>query len=121
MWLKQVGCECVECGPAPCTGADCICNLSLNTDGGDAGYDETFDVTGQFPTAQDLGIDLETYTIQDELLIYADGTLVYDSGCIGAHVTTAVSIPAGTTSIRVVIVPDCAGGTGTLWTLSLSC
>lgn len=121
MWIKQVGCECAECGPDECTAGECLCNLNLNTAGGDAGYDETFDVTGDFVSNRDIYVDFESYTIKDQLIIKANGSTIYDSGCIGAHVTPTVTVPGGTTSVEIIVVPDCEGGTGTAWTVAITC
>lgn len=98
-----------------------FCHLTLNTSGGDAGYDQTFDVTGDFSADRNVYVDFESYTVKDQLLIYANAVLVYDSGCIGAHVTPTILMPAGTTSVRVNVVPNCEGTTGTAWLLSITC
>lgn len=98
-----------------------FCHLTLDTAGGDAGYDNTFDVTGDFTSARNIYVDFESYTVKDQLLIYANGSLVYDSGCIGARVMPTVAMPAGTTNSRVVVVANCEGTTGTLWVLGITC
>lgn len=98
-----------------------LCALTLDTSGGDSGYDQTFDVTGDFAAARDIYVGLETYTIKDQLLIDANGSNIYDSGCIGAQVTPTVNVPSGTTSVRVRIIPLCDGGSGTAWILSITC
>ena len=120
-WLKTAGCECAVCGPDPCTAGSCLCNLTLSTSGGDEGYTHDFDASSDFVTARDIYIDFESYTVKDQLLIYADGVLVYDSGCIGAHVTPTVTIPAGTLIVTVTIVPNCEGTIGTAWDLYITC
>ena len=120
-WLKTVDCECAGCGSTPCSVDECLCAVDLNTSGGDDGYDHTFDTTGDFTSARDVYVDFQSYTVKDQLRIYANGTLVYDSGCIGAHVTPTVSIPSGTTSVRVEVVPNCDSGSGTAWILSITC
>ena len=119
--VKSKGCECANCEDDPCEEGVCFCNLTLNTSGGDAGYDNTFDVTGDFVGARNIAVDFESYTVKDQLLIYANGSLIYDSGCIGAHVTPTVSVPGGTTTARVVVVANCEGTTGTAWVLSIAC
>lgn len=111
--------KCCECQENVCD--TCFCDLTLDTAGGDAGYNHTFDVTGDFPTARDIYVDFESYTIKDRLIIKADGVEKYNSGCIGAHVTPTVNIPAFTTSAQVIVEADCDGGTGTLWVLSITC
>jgi len=113
------------CGSSSCTFTFQVdtdyCRLTLDTAGGDAGYDNTFDVTGDFTTARNIYVDFESYTVKDQLLIYANGSLVYDSGCIGARVMPTVAMPAGTTNSRVVVVANCEGTTDTLWVLGITC
>lgn len=98
-----------------------LCGLTLNTSGGDAGYDETFDVAGDFTSARDIYVDFESFTVKDRLIISANGSSIYDSGCIGANVTPTVNGPSGTTSVRVQVIPNCEGTTGTAWTLRIEC
>jgi hypothetical protein len=112
---------CLNCSSDPCVEADCFCNLTLNTAGGALGYDETFDVTGDFTSARNIYIDFNAFTVKDQLLIYANGSLIYDSGCISGNVTPTVNVPSGTTSARVVVVPDCASTGVTAWTLDIDC
>lgn len=108
--------------PSPCD-AMCFCNLTLDTAGGESGYDETFDVTDDFVADRDIYVDFEAYSIKDQLLIDADGVNIYDSGCISGNVTATVTVPAGTTSARVQVLAHCdAGQPGTTaWTLSIAC
>ena len=54
---------------------------------------------------------------------------LYDSGCIGGgddgsgptSVTAKVTIPKGRKSIMLEVIPNCAGGSGTVWTLFIEC
>jgi hypothetical protein len=121
-FLRTVGCECSECGPDPCT-AGCECDLfqSIEFDG-----DDTLDVTGQFVFAQNLSVTQDSWTCEDggvfvtgssQIQVYANGSLLYDSGCVSGAISTTVSIPAGTTILRLVHVHDClnqcdSGGVG---------
>ena len=125
-WFKTVGCECSECGPDACTPGECICNLDLNTAGGEAGYDQNFDVTGDFVSARDIYPVFESFTVKDQLIIDADGVNVYDSGCVGTvgtPLTPTITIPGGTTSVRVRVIPHCDPGDSgeTAWTLAITC
>jgi hypothetical protein len=53
------------------------------------------------------------------------GTIVVDTGCVGSG--NPVSNPydyiiePGVTSLRIVVVPNCAGGSGTAWNLTVTC
>lgn len=123
-WLRSVNCECLNCGEDPCDETACFCNLNLNTAGGDDGYSNIFDVTGEFPSDRDITVEFATYVVKDRLVITANGSPVYDSNCIatdGTPVSTTVTIPAGTTSVTVTVIPNCAGTTGTAWALSITC
>jgi hypothetical protein len=95
--------------------------LNLNTAGGDEGFSQTYDVSGEFIYNRDIYVDFESYTVKDRLVIYAGSSIVYDSGCIGAHVTPTVTIPGGTTAVTVIIYANCEGTIGTGWTLSITC
>lgn len=126
MWIKQVGCDCEECGPDPCTPGACLCNLALNTEGGEAGYSQEFDTGTGFVSARDLYIVFESFGIKDQLLIIADGITVYDSGCVGTFgtpLTPTVTIPGGTASVVVQVIPHCdpLDSGATAWTLEITC
>jgi hypothetical protein len=120
-WLLTQNCECTKCGKDPCDTEACLCLLNLDTAGGDEGFSQTYDVSGEFVSNRDIYIDFESYTVKDQLVIYAGSSIVYDSGCIGAHVTPTVTIPGGTTSVTVIVYANCEGTTGTAWTLSITC
>ena len=98
-----------------------FCRLTLGTSGGDSGYSGSFYVAPDFVTARDIYIDFESYTVQDRLRIEADGVEIYNSGCIGSHVTPTVNVPAGTVNAGVYVDARCAGGGTTLWVLSITC
>lgn len=114
------------CGSASCSfeltlGDVYFCDLTVEADGGDEGFDRTFDVTGDFTSDRNIFVDFETFTVKDRLIIYANGVSVYDSGCISGSVSPTILIPAGTTSARVQIIPNCEGTSETIWTLSILC
>lgn len=121
-WLKTVDCECAQCGTGPCDTLACICSLNLNTAGGNDGYSQIFPISISSPLA--LYIQFTTYIVKDRLVITADGTTVYDSGCIStgsSPISATVTIPSGTSSVVVTVFPNCEGTTSTLWTLTISC
>lgn len=115
------GCGSTSCAFELTLGEVDFCDLTVDAAGGDAGFDQTFDVTGDFPSDRNVFVDFETYTVKDRLMIYADASLVYDSGCISGNVTPTVVIPSGTTSARVHVIPNCDGTATTLWTLNITC
>ena len=118
IFIPAVNC-CTTCTTRPCD--TCFCGLNLNTAGGDAGYDNTFSTPTEFATARNIYVGFESYTIKDRLMIYANWVLVYDSGCIAGYVSPTILIPAGTTTVRVVVIPNCEGTIGTAWTLTIVC
>lgn len=123
MWIKQVGCDCPECGPDPCT-AGCACTFNANdqifTD------DNTYDWTSVNSVDHDISIAVTGYANCDtgfsacgfdllhwfQIRVYADLTLLYDSGCIHANFSTTATVPAGTTTLRIVIDDPCGAHCG---------
>lgn len=56
------------------------------------------------------------------LIIYADASSVYDSGCVTTSTTPSdVTIPAGTTDVRVYVDCPCGGDPGSAWVFGWSC
>jgi hypothetical protein len=108
-WLKTVGCDCPDCGPDPCT-PGCLCTFA-ETAGGTASDDITWDVTGQFIIEHDINylfageVDPGNYRLQ----ILADGVTLFDSGCVTDPGGGILTIPAGTTSLRIIITVGCGG------------
>ena len=118
-WLRTTDCACAGCGPSLCASPFCCTNL--DTSGSDAGYYATYNVTGQFVSSTNVNVFFEAYTIKDRLTLVANGSNIYDSGCISGNVSPVVTIPAGTNSIAINVIADCDGGTDTVWVLQISC
>jgi hypothetical protein len=123
MWIKQVGCDCEECGPDQCTDA-CVCDFTAYIE---VNQDLTFDVTDLFIVAHDMSIFIEPVECHywgggdgpaySRLQVWANGSLIYDSGCVSGGISTTVTIPAGTTSLNLINTYDCnslceSGGPG---------
>ena len=101
--------------------ADSICSLDLNSAGGDEGFDETYNAGNGGYT---LILTYETYRQKDRIILYNQSNVIlFDSGCVGTQgeKVANIPVPAGTTSIRVVVEPNCEGGTGTAWYLRVEC
>lgn len=101
-----------------------ICNVLLQTKGGDEGYIKDFDVS----TQGEMVVHVErfvTYHVKDQLIIKVDGVIAFDSGCVRTNnvgiVTGDIFVPADSLTVTVQVVPNCEGTTGTLWTLKLTC
>lgn len=100
-------------------GGGCGCEFGVEVEPND---DFTFDVTGLFCWAHDVQVDIDPFecyffaeagggfnVASRRIEIYANAVLIYDSGCVHAGITTNVTVPAGTTSLRIVNTYDCAG------------
>jgi len=98
-----------------------ICSLNLNSAGGDEGYDETFGASNGGYT---LILTYETFWQKDRIILYNQSDdILFDSGCVGTggEKVANIPVPIGTTEIRVVVEPNCEGGTGTAWYLRVEC
>lgn len=98
-----------------------ICSLNLDSSGGDEGYDETFNAGNGGYTIE---LTYETFFQKDRIIMYSQTEAVlFDSGCVGTQgdVVEEIPIAEGITSIRVVVEPNCEGGSGTAWNLSIRC
>jgi hypothetical protein len=111
----KVSCECCSIQPS-------ICDLNLNSSGGDEGYIQTFPVnTGNI--GFDVSVTFVAYFQADRFLIQG----IYDTGCIGGQagqpssVTSTVTIPPNTQNVTLQVIPNCLGGSGTIWDLSITC
>jgi hypothetical protein len=116
---RRVSCSCCDAPP------ECQ-EITLNSEGGDAGYDETF-THQSLSTSYNTFVVFTAFFIADELLIFANGNQIYTTGCIGTEVSqpssvsAEVTIPENTTSIRIKVNPLCGPTSeGTLWTLFVS-
>jgi len=76
----------------------------------------------------DLGINhgtfqfsYETYSQQDEIIVSYEGTVLFDTGCVGASGTQNLTYSGTSTDITVDVHPNCAGGTGTAWAFTVYC
>lgn len=63
----------------------------------------------------------ETYSIRDQILVTYEGTVLYDTGCVGEDDTVSLTYSGTSTLITVQVIPNCAGTTGTLWDFRISC
>jgi hypothetical protein len=107
-------------------GCVCDCDLNITIEGGDAGFDDTYDLMaggGSLKGAGSLDIDWTFNTIADQLQVFLDGsgTPAYDTGCTTGSGGTTLALPSCTSSVRFLITPICAGGTGTYWLFSAVC
>lgn len=124
-WLRMVDCACAECGSGPCNSG--CCTFFASEFGGDAGNGVTtsysYNVASQFSVSHDLSITFfpPPPALAAQLEVFADGVLLYDSGCVnGSNVSNTVSVPANTVSI-VANVTECTAGPENEWAFDLAC
>lgn len=63
----------------------------------------------------------ETYSQRDQIIVSYNGTVLFDSGCVGASATQTLSYSGASSLITVQVVPNCAGGSGTAWNYTVYC
>ena len=103
------------CSLDPCY-YGCFCGLiEVEDSGGDEGFSLTFNFNAVGNNAVFVASG-DMITVKDQLKVWADATVLYDTGCIaGTFNSGEVSIPQGTTTMKVEVIPNCDGGSGTLW------
>jgi hypothetical protein len=111
------------------------CDFFEKAGGGDEGYSKSFDISTAFENSvseANFDVIFESYTQKDRMKIYAKGQdwndpsvtpAIYDSGCIGTAGPLLITKLIGVhqSPIRVVVIPHCAGGTGTNWYWRMTC
>ncbi|CAF2795794.1 unnamed protein product [Rotaria sp. Silwood2] len=63
----------------------------------------------------------ETYTIKDQIDVYYMNQQVFSTGCVGANGVTTISLNDQESTLRVNVIPDCAGESGTAWYYTFEC
>jgi len=104
----------------------CCCgDLIIDTQGGDEGYLETFDLL-KSSNAYSFLVTFTAFFVADRLIISTDKGPVYDSGCIGTElgqpssVTANPTIQANASTVTIQVIPLCGPSTeGTAWIVFL--
>lgn len=120
------------CGSASCNFSLTVnpcpsCSLSHSGSGGTGSdftvcVDDFYSVSPNFTCAKTLNIAFDFTFAEASLVITGNLGTVYSSGCIGpTSVSTSVTVPAGTTTLHVVVTCGCAGGAPTGVTYTISC
>ena len=67
----------------------------------------------------------QSYVQEDQFLIYQGSTLLFNSECLGTRTTLSTTVKMrpelNTNKIRVTVVPNCNGGSGTAWVYTVRC
>lgn len=102
-------------------------------DGKDEAWAWKLDLTNHVGMAK---IYWESYTQKDRLLIWVDKQLYLDTGCVGtsddeptvpftrassSRWQTQLYIPQGVKRMWLAVLPNCAGGSGTVWKVKVDC
>lgn len=110
-----------------------ICSLELSAAGGDEGFCQDYAAP---PEGTIVRFRLNTYGQKDRVIVTsnptnpcapniggATGDVLFDTGCVGTggYVDYDAVIPAGSTIVRVVVIPNCEGGSRTAWNFTSSC
>jgi hypothetical protein len=106
MWIKQVGCDCPDCGADECD-PGCACTFGdtfTTTTGFEGTTGDVWDVTGQFIIEQDLQIICGNTGATRQVIVEANGVSIYDSGSTTGGISTIVAVPAGTTTLELILI-----------------
>jgi hypothetical protein len=106
-------------GPAPGP-APVPCN-NITLPGGDK--PETITVN-MGKTSGTFVFDYETRSIADQLKVQYQGSVLFDTGCVGTNGTRSVTIPynGSSSQITVQVIPNCKGNTtDTYWVFTVHC
>jgi hypothetical protein len=132
--LAGVGCECprwaVGLGPqpmkatflylknpeyGPCQTLQCNETSQAGSDTPDTQIIELGKNSGAF------SFSYQTYSIKDQIIVMYEGSVLFDTGCVGASGSPSLQYSGSSTKITVKVIPDCAGETGTAWNYTIGC
>ncbi|GEM_PF-6074155 len=65
--------------------------------------------------------DYNTYYIKDQIIVYYDGTVLFDSGCVGEKKSVDLHFEGSSHTLTVKVNPNCSGSSGTAWRYTLHC
>jgi len=60
-------------------------------------------------------------SVKDQMRVFLDGTLVYDTQCVSGTGSQPFPVPPGSQSVRVEVNPNCEGTTSTVWDFKVLC
>ncbi|MBW2367140.1 MAG: hypothetical protein JRH15_04570 [Deltaproteobacteria bacterium] len=63
----------------------------------------------------------DTAALEDQIIVRYEGSVLFDTGCVGATGTEMLTYSGSSTQVEVEIIPNCDGGTGTFWEFTVSC
>jgi pimeloyl-ACP methyl ester carboxylesterase len=96
--------------PVPCS--------TTQVQGGDTPETRNIDM-GR--TSGTFNFTYDTYTQPDRMVVLYQGAVLFDTGCVGQSGSVDLTYSGTSTTITVQVTPNCAGGSGTLWTFTVYC
>lgn len=93
------------------------CSSTQNA-GGDTPDTRTIEL-GKSAGTFDFSYD--TYWQEDQILVKYEGATLFDTGCVGAYATKALTYSGSSKQITVQVIPNCKGGSGTAWNYTVAC
>lgn len=125
-WFRMVDCPCLDCGTSPCNSGCCDFSEAEtgNVSDGSYTYNYSYNVTAEFALQHNVNVSLAVLFPDGfaRAVVAADGSNVYDSGCINTSNVQTVMVPANTVNISAVVTQNCSGTwTENGWDLILFC
>jgi hypothetical protein len=65
--------------------------------------------------------EYETYMVKDQIIVSYEGTVLFDTGCVGADGSPTLTYSGTSTRITVQVIPNCAGTPSTGWDYRANC
>ena len=109
----------VSCGDCPLSGY----GVASTGDANVICLSDTYSTVGYFLCSRNVTFSYELLYAEGQIRVVKNGGVVlYDTGCASpASTSVSISVPAGTTSLEVVLLCGCLGGAPTNFTYTLSC
>jgi hypothetical protein len=125
VFIRSVGCSCPECGPDPCIETACFCETSPQVIASADTQSANYNTYGSFPADRDIDIEVGVGPGSGNTgrgVIKADGTTMYDSGCLsnGLYFDVA-TVPAGTITLEIIATAPCSTGADSTCSVTISC
>jgi hypothetical protein len=63
----------------------------------------------------------DTYSIPDRIIVSYEGSVLFDTGCVGQADSRTLIYSGTSTAITVQVIPNCTGTTSTAWVYTVDC
>lgn len=99
----------------------CNCNQQAVA-GADTPVTQVYDIG---LTSTQFLFTYNTYTVEDRMLVFSQGTTLLDTGCVGTSYlggqqSVTLSYSGTSTTVTVIVIPDCNSGVGTAWNYTIN-